>query len=191
MKTQEQLATVAEMEKQASIVSTLRDELRDKTTELKKRQQELKDELYPSIRTTLRTLIKAQEGLMAFIQDNTSLFIKRKSRITDSIKYGLRKKTGKTVWNDDDQLMTNIRALIKKGEIAPELESQLIKQVEKPVAEAVAKLDGKTLKKLGVTIKSDTDTVFIANTDTALNKTLDALIKDASVEELEDLEGVI
>ena len=79
-----------------------------------------------------------------------------------------------------------VRKLVADGTLTIEQQELLIKTTESPVVKALEKLDGKVLKRLGVTIKADSDEVLIKAVDGEVDKAvavfLKSLQKDATVE---------
>ncbi len=58
----------------------------------------------------------------------------------------------------------------------------LIATSERPAKEALANLTAAELKKLGISVTDGGDAVFIKPADSAVDKMVDALLKDATAE---------
>uniref|UniRef100_UPI00248EC44C hypothetical protein n=1 Tax=Thalassobaculum salexigens TaxID=455360 RepID=UPI00248EC44C len=62
----------------------------------------------------------------------------------------------------------------------PEQTESLIKVTETPVKSALANLPTADLKRIGVTVTQTGDQVYIAPTDSEIDKLVDALVKEAA-----------
>jgi hypothetical protein len=187
MNKQESLKILESMDKQANLVSTLRDELAELLKNAEREQQAIVDRYMKRITDTSRKASKAQEQLLEMVKNHPTLFTKPKSRKIGGISFGLKKQKGKIVFKNAEALIKSIRALIKKGDIPQEMEGQLIKTTEKPIADGVGNLSGEIIKKLGVEVKESSDAAFIKGTDSDLSKLVDAALKDTSLEKLEEV----
>jgi hypothetical protein len=87
---------------------------------------------------------------------------------------GYQKGKGKIDWEDPDQVVR----LIKKH--FPEQADVLIATSEKPVKEALNGLSAAELKKIGVSVVEGGEVIFIKPTDSAVDKMVDALLKEAT-----------
>lgn len=123
--------------------------------------------------TRLRALSLKMDGAMkalaGLIDQARDLFIKPKSQTFHDIKLGLRKGTGGLVIQDEAKTV----ALVRKH--FPDRFKELVRTVETPDKEAIAKLSGEELKKLGVHIAAAVDVVFVKPEATAVEKELQAL----------------
>ncbi|MDR2186874.1 MAG: host-nuclease inhibitor Gam family protein [Azonexus sp.] len=117
------------------------------------------------------------DDLKALIEAAPECFVKPRSVVLHGIKLGFQKGKGRIDWDDTDQVVR----LIKKH--YPEQVDLLIVTRENPAREALAQLTAAELKKLGVSVTEGGDAVFIKPADSAVDKMVDALLRDA-VEEV-------
>ncbi len=150
------------------------------------RMQELQDELEAAKRARLRGIksavgkaaeLKAQ--LIAAIESAPALFERPKTQVFHTIKVGFRKGTGKMDWDDDEAVVARIEKMF------PELAEQLLVIKKKPSKEGLETLDVHDLKKLGVTVDSAGDVTVCKPVDGAVDKLVNALLKDAEDEAVE------
>jgi hypothetical protein len=128
--------------------------------------------------TALKHLVaraaERQAELSAAIDSNHDLFVKPRTVIFHGIKCGLRKGKGGVDWDDDDRVV----GLIKKH--FPKAQAELlIKTTEKPILDALEDLSAADLKAIGCTIEDTEDKIVIKATDSAVDKLVNALLKDA------------
>ena len=87
---------------------------------------------------------------------------------------GFRKGTGGIDWSDDDQTVKLIEKHFPKTQA-----ELLIKTTKKPIKKALADLDVADLKRIGCTVESTGDVVFIKPADSTVDKHVNALLKEA------------
>lgn len=116
------------------------------------------------------------DALQALIETAPECFVKPRSVVMHGIKLGFQKGKGKIEWDDADQVVR----LIKKHH--PEQADVLIITRELPAKEALGQLTAAELKKLGISIVEGGDAVFIKPADSAVDKLVDALLRDATEE---------
>ena len=116
------------------------------------------------------------DKLQALIADAPARFVKPRSVVLHGIKCGFQKGKGKIEWDDADQVVR----LIKKH--YPDQADVLIATSERPAKEALANLTAAELKKLGISVTDGGDAVFIKPADSAVDKMVDALLRDATEE---------
>lgn len=133
----------------------------------------------PEIKRLVGRTAEREAELRFAIETAPELFERPRTQIFHGVKVGFRKGSGGIDWEDDDQVV----ALIEKH-FAEDEAALLIKTTKKPIAKALEDLEVATLKKLGCTVESTGDVVVIKPTDTAVDKIVNALLKDA-VEEAE------
>ena len=126
----------------------------------------------PEIKILVRKTKERQANLVAAIEANPGLFDKPKTQTAHGVRFGLKKEKGKTSFADPDQVIKRIKKHL------PERADDLIKTTETPVKDALGKLPGEVLKKLGVTVDKDSDQPFIKHTDSEVEKLVAALLKE-------------
>ena len=72
-----------------------------------------------------------------------------------------------------------IDKLAAEGALTHEQAVMLVVNQPRPVAAALEQLDGKLLKRLGVTVTADTDAPLIKSVDGDVEKTVSAIVKQA------------
>lgn len=113
--------------------------------------------------------------LEAAIVASPQLFEKPKTQTFAGIKVGFRKGTGGIDWVDDAKVCERIEKLFPKAQA-----DLLIKTTKKPIAKALADLDVADLKKIGCTVEATGEVVVIKPTDSAVDKVVMALLKEAT-----------
>lgn len=116
---------------------------------------------------------ESESTLRAAIEDGPDLFVKPKTHILHGIKVGYRKGTGALDWEDDEELVRRIEKHF--GDLADDY----LNVKKKPRAEALEDCDATTLKRLGVQVGDDGEQVVIKPVETAIEKLVKALLKDA------------
>lgn len=124
------------------------------------------------IRETVTAAKEARAALYAAIEESKDLFAKPRTRVFHGVQVGFRKLIGKITWADSDQVVK----LIKK--VFPDRVSLMVKTTETPVKETLEQLTAADLKKIGVSVGEDTDVVVLKNTDSDVDKIVDALLTD-------------
>lgn len=126
----------------------------------------------PKIRKLVGEATNAKTALSNALEDSQVLFRKPKSRVLHGIKVGWAKAKGKVSFANKDSVVQLIRRHM------PERFEELVNVTETPSKPALSRLSGTELKKIGVTVDSDTDAVLIKPADSAIDKLVDALIDD-------------
>ncbi len=163
------MTTLADIEKVSREYSKSRETVRKDIIKYQNAVSVLKDKHTPVIEPQLKQIAKLRDKLATLIDENRELFKRPKSKTVNGIKFGLQKQKGKIIIEDEEQTIK----LIKKN--CKAIEDQLIVTTEKPVKTALQKLSGGLLKKLGVTITTDTNEVVIKAADTDIDKLMDAI----------------
>lgn len=174
------MATLADLQKRAEALSKTRETLTDILRTLNAEIDTIKNGALPRIRQVARQIAKQHNELQQLITDNPTLFAKPRTYVSEGIKFGMQKQKGTLDWQDDAVLCNRIHGLVGKGLLTEEQQDLLITTTEKPVAKALEKLDGATLKRLGVTVNKDTDTPLIKSVDSEIEKSVNAVIKDVT-----------
>lgn len=174
------MTNLADVQKRASVLSQSRDHLSGLFATLEAGIEIVKKGSLPEIQKLARQISKQHTELNQLIAANPAMFDKPRTYVVDGLKFGLQKKPGKLEWDSDAALITRIKKAVEADALTPEQQDLLINTTEKPVAKALEKLDGKLLKRLGVTISSDTDEVLIKSVDSDVEKAVNAVIRDAT-----------
>ncbi len=165
-----------DIDKLAKDFAAAREVLADRVRSLESILTRIKLRRLPGIKSAANTVIEMQAVLKAAIEESRQLFIRPKTMVMHGVKLGFQKSKGKLSWSDPDQVVK----LIKKH--FPEQADVLIKTTETPVKDALQQLTAADLKKLGITVDETGDVVVIKSTDSEIDKFVDALLKDDSLE---------
>jgi hypothetical protein len=172
--------TLADIQKRAEALSKTRDTLSALLQALQAGIAVVQAGHMPDIKRVARQITKQHTELQELIRANPALFVKPRTHIVDGLKFGMQKKVGTLSWEDDTKLCDRIHGLVATEALTDEQADMLINVTEKPVAKALEKLDGKILKRLGVTLGADTDEPIIKSVDSDVEKAVNAVIKDAT-----------
>ncbi|TAG43991.1 MAG: hypothetical protein EAZ30_17640 [Betaproteobacteria bacterium] len=171
---------LSDIQKRAEALSKTRDCLTGLFRTLEQEITTVKNGSLPEIKRVARQIARQHTELQELIAANPALFAKPRTYVVDGLKFGMQKKVGKLQWEDDAKLVGRIEGLTVQELITPEQQDMLITTVKKPVAKALEKLDGKLLKRLGVTLTADSDEPLIKSVDGEVEKAVNAIIKDAT-----------
>lgn len=149
-----------------------RERLADLHVDCERELGQVKARFRSPIKGALAKCIELRDLLLAKISERKELFSKPKSRTMHGIKLGLRKKKGKIVWpkGSDAKVVERIRKHF------PEKADLLIKSVEAPSKDALQSMTAADLKKLGVSVVSDTDEIFVKDAANDLDKLIEQLL---------------
>lgn len=168
------MPTLAEIETRAKALSDARAKLADIIAELNDGIEALKRSHMAKLKAAVTRAAERHDELRALIEDAPELFVKPKTVIFHGIRLGLMKGKGGIEWDDAERVI----ALIERH--LPEQLDALCKVTRKPSKDALAGLDVATLKKLGCRVVETGEEIYIKPTDSAVNKLVDALLKDAT-----------
>jgi hypothetical protein len=150
--------------------------LRDRVQALNDEIEALKRRRLPGIRSALAEAQATKDELAVMLNDSRELFEKKRTQIFHGIKVGIVKGKGVVSWLSAAKVVELIkRHLADQADV-------LIKTEEKPVKSAIANLPAPDLRRIGCTISDTGDQVYIAPTDSEIDKIVDALLKDSEVE---------
>jgi len=168
------MPTMEQIEAKAKAHAQAREKLSEIVTALRDGIEALKRSHMAKLKVAVNKAAETSEELRALVEKSPTLFVKPKSVIFYGIKAGYRKEKGKIEFGDAAQTIKLIRRHL------PELADTLIVTEEKPSKEAINNLTAEQIKKIGVTITSDTDVVFVSSTDSEVDKMVGALLKGAA-----------
>lgn len=126
----------------------------------------------PEIKLLVRETKRRKAKLEAAIEANPALFAKPKTQQAHGVRFGLKKEKGKVTFANAAMVIE----LIKRHRPRPL--SLLVKTTETPIKDALSKLPGDMLKKLGVTVGQDSDRPYIKLTDSEVEKLVAALLAE-------------
>jgi hypothetical protein len=150
--------------------------LRDRVQALNDEIETLKRRRLPGIRSALAEAQATKDELAVMLNDSRELFERKRTQIFHGIKVGIVKGKGVVSWASASKVVELIkRHLADQADV-------LIKTEEKPVKSAIANLPSVDLKRIGCTISDTGDQVYIAPTDSEIDKIVDALLKDSKTE---------
>lgn len=170
------MATMQEIETKAKAHALAREKLSEIVTALQDGIDALKRSHMARIKAAVNKAADTSDELLQLINESPELFTKPKSVTFHGIKLGYMKEKGRIEFDDPEQVIKLIRKHL------PELAETLIITAEKPAKDGLNQLTAADLKKIGVTITSDTDVVFIRPADSDVDKMVNALIKGATDE---------
>lgn len=170
------MASLAEIERGAKKYAEAREHLAGIVAAMNEGIEAIKRDNMKRLKKAVNEAAEHHDALKTLIETAPECFVKPRSVVLHGIKLGFQKGKGKIEWDDADQVVR----LIKKH--YPEQADVLIATSEKPAKEALANLTAAELKKLGVSVTDGGDAVFIKPADSAVDKMVDALLKDATAE---------
>lgn len=166
-----------DIETRAKVFASARDELANRLQDLRDEQEGAKRRRLQGIKNSLARFTAAHADLKDAVESSPELFDKPRTRMLHGIKVGYVKQRGKLEIDDTDTVLRLIRKHF------PDQADTLIKTTETPVRAALANLTVADLKRLGVRVAADVDTIVIKPADSELDKLIDALISDDDVAE--------
>lgn len=122
----------------------------------------------------------ANRAVWDLLTVSPQLFKRPRSLTVNGVRAGWRKAEDSLDWDEDHTLIDRIAALI------PEQYPLLVRTEQSIVADAVAQLDGDTLRTLGVRRITGADAPYITMGDADVEKLAKALIADALRRQGED-----
>lgn len=170
------MANLNDIERLAKKYAEAREHLASIVSAMNEGIEEIKRDNMKRLKKAVAEAAEHHDALKTLIEEAPQLFVKPRSVVLHGIKLGYQKGKGKIEWDDADQVVR----LIKKH--FPEQADLLIATSEKPAKEALASLTAAELKKLGISVTDGGDAVFIKPADSAVDKMVDALLRDATAE---------
>lgn len=166
------------IENLAKAFSSARAELAERLDTLRTEQEQAKRRRLQGIKNALGRVQASYEELKGAVESGKDLFESPKTRVLHNIRVGWMKQRGKLEIADGDACCAALRKLL--GEEA----EAYIKTTSMPIKPALANLPAKDLKRCGVTLSDDTETVVVKAADGDLDKLIDALINDKDLEDV-------
>lgn len=173
------MASMKEIETTTKLYADARAELAERVRDLNERVEAAKRESLPGIRRALERAARIEAALRESIDESRALFVRPRSLIVHGVRIGLRKAPGMISWTNLDRVVALIR------EHFPRRFDVLVRTTHRPVKEALAQLPAEDLKRIAVTVSADSDEVLIRDTQSDVDKLVDALLKEAVEEEVD------
>lgn len=174
------MATLAEIEAHAKKLAEARAALAEDLQALQEETERLKRACLPKVKRGVARAAQLTAELLALVEGAPELFVRPKSVILHGLRLGYRKEAGKIEWDDGERVVELIRRHY------PEQFDVLVKTTHRPVKDALAQLPAVDLKRLGVRVGEDGEVVFVKPVDSAVDRMVDALLKDATEQALEE-----
>jgi hypothetical protein len=168
--------TLADIERLAKLYDDARALLSDRVGICEDLMRDIKRAELPRIKGALAKAIVAKEALRSAVEQHPELFTKPKTHTFHNIKCGFRKGKGELEWEEDETLVALIE---KKYKDDADLLGQLLIVKKKPSKAGLEGLDAADLRKLGVTMEDTGEQVVVKPVDGAVEKLVNALMKDA------------
>jgi hypothetical protein len=170
------MTTLTDIETQAKRYADARDKVAGIVTALNDGIEALKRAEMPRLKKAIAAAAEHHDALKTLIEAAPELFQKPKTVIFHGLRLGLMKGKGGIAWDDADAVIAAIQKHL------PEQAEALIRWTGKPLKEAINQLDVATLKKIGCRVVDTGEQVVIKPVDSAVDKMVDALMKDATEE---------
>lgn len=129
----------------------------------------------PVIKRSAAWAANHQAELQREIEAHPDLFVKPRTMTLHGIKLGFQKGKGKLILGNIAKLIERIRAQFPKAKA-----DLLIKVTQTPMKKALSMLPADELKKLGITVETTGDAVFIEAIDTEVDKLVARLLDEGS-----------
>ena len=124
----------------------------------------------------------AKADLLDLVCAAPQLFQRPRSLTVDGVKAGYRKEEDGLTWEDDAQVIARIRALPELQDLA----AVLIRTEESLNVAALAELDGRQRRQIGVSLVHGVDKPFVGFTDSDVEKLVKNILTDAAKRQGED-----
>jgi phage host-nuclease inhibitor protein Gam len=148
--------------------------LEDHVGDLQKAIEAIKARRAKRLKALIGETVEAEAILRAMIEDCPECFKRPKAHVFNGIKVGYKKGKGSLTWKNLNSVISRIRTHL------PRMAETLIRTKYEPDKQALGKLTGDELKKIGVKVGDDSDVVLIKPVEGAMEKTVNALIKEAA-----------
>ena len=153
-----------------------REALGDVVRLLNEQVEGMKRAALPDIKRLVARSAESHGRLKELVELGPGLFVKPRTVIFHGIKVGYEKGKGKIEFEDQERVVQLVRRLF------PEQADVLIVTKESVSKTALAQLPAGDLKRLGCTIGDTDDQVVIRAVDSAVDKVVEALLKEATAE---------
>ena len=171
--------TLSTIEDACRKLGAARDDLRGTVELLQADIKRAQDRYRRELQRRIDAVANAHAIALELVQAAPSLFAKPRSYQWHGVKVGYQKGRGKIEVANEDKFPDRV------DQYCPGERAALVKTTHKPVLAALANLDAKLLKRLGVTITDADDEAFVKAVDSELDKLVKALV-DAATEEAQE-----
>ncbi len=170
------MTSLADIESRAKKYAEARERVAAIVTDLNAGIEALKRSEMPRLKKAIASAAEHHDALKALIEEAPELFQKPRTVVFHGVKIGYQKGRGGIEWDDADAVVLAIQKHL------PDQAEALIRWTGKPLKEAINQLDVAALKKIGCRVVDTGEQVFIKAVDSAVDKMVDALLKDATEE---------
>jgi len=170
------MTSLADIEARAKKYAEARERVAAIVTDLNGGIEALKRAELPRLKKAIAAAAEQHDALKCLIEDAPELFQKPKTVTFHGLRLGYMKGKGGIVWDDGDAVVAAIQKYL------PDQAEALIRWSGKPLKEAINQLDVAALKKIGCRVVDTGEQVVIKPVDSAIDKLVDALLKDATQE---------
>ena len=162
------------IEQACAVYRNRRDALRALATDANDAIEHVKRQHLPGLRTALADVADAEGALRGAVEASPAeLWRKSRTRMIHGVKIGWNKSRGKVMFDDEAKVVERIRRLL------PAEQSELLirkrESVHKP---AVYDLTAADLRRLGISISDDCDSVVVRDVESELDRALEKLLLD-------------
>lgn len=168
--------TLADIERRARTYADARDRVCAIVTALDEAIGALKRTELPRLRRAIAAAAEQHDALKALIETAPELFTKPRTVVLHGLRLGWVKGRGGIEWDDADAVVAAIQRHL------PDQAEALIRWTAKPLKEAINQLGVADLKRIGCRVVDTGEQVVIKPVDSAVDKMVDALLKDATAE---------
>ncbi|MDR2220992.1 MAG: hypothetical protein LBE24_10525 [Methylobacillus sp.] len=170
------MTTLADIETRARKYAEARDHVAEIVTAMHDGIEAIKRDNMPKLKKAIASATEHHDALKGMVEDAPELFKKPRTVTFHGLRLGYMKGKGGIVWDDADAVVTAIQKHLPKQAEA------LIRWKGAPLKEAINQLDVADLKRIGCRVIDTGEQVFIKPVDGAVEKMVDALLKDATEE---------
>lgn len=171
------MSSLADIEKLTKNYADHRERLNEVVSDLHQQTEILKRRALPAIKKAVAATAEAESRLRDAILGSPELFVRPKTLVISGVKVGFVKQKGQIEFDDP----AKVCALIEKH--FPDLEETLVSIKKAPVKSALGQLAAVDLKRLGVRVTEDGETVVVKPVDDHVDKLVAALLKEATADD--------
>jgi hypothetical protein len=172
--------SLAEIEAGARLYARERESLSALVRELTEEIESAKRRKLGALRRAVSVAAEAEAELRELVEMAPELFVKPRTVIFHGVKVGFEKGKGRLEFDDAEQVVRLIRKHL------PEQAEVLVAVKESPNKKALSALSVADLKRVGCRVEETGDLVVVRGVDTEIDKAVDALLKNAVEERMEE-----
>lgn len=162
--------TIESIEQQAKEYAAAADLLAERLNTLQSEIEALTRRHLAAIRRAVRAAADQKAALHTAIEASPGLFDSPRTRVFHGIKIGYQKGKGRLEWSDAERVCQLIRRLF------PDDAETLIRTTHEPDRNALQKRTVQDLRRLGVRVVDDQDSVVLKRVDGDVDKLVKALV---------------